>query len=124
MPSIIMVVTYRVPSIFTCLANAFEAFHQLSLIKLDMRKAGEEEDWKKKTRDRGGWKRLSDEAVKKLRAAPVSFQFGAIFLTRASLTRTSWARPTATRCQFGARQFGAFSQFGACQSDARQFDAF
>ena len=54
----------------------------------------------------------------------VSFQFGAIFLTRASLTRTSWARPTATRCQFGARQFGAFSQFGACQSDARQFDAF
>ena len=33
-------------------------------------KAGEEGDWKKKTRDRGGWKRLSDEAVKKLRAAP------------------------------------------------------
>ena len=32
-----------------------------------MRKAGEEEDWKKKkTRDRGGWKRLSDAAVKKL----------------------------------------------------------
>ena len=39
-------------------------------IKRDVRKAGEEEDWKKKTRDRGGWKRLSDEAVKKLRAAP------------------------------------------------------
>ena len=54
----------------------------------------------------------------------VSFQFGASFLTRASLTRTSWARPTATRSQLGARQFGAFSQFGACQSDARQFDAF
>ena len=33
-----------------------------------MRKAGEEEDRKKKTRDRGGWKRLSDEAVKQLRA--------------------------------------------------------
>ena len=33
-------------------------------------KPGEEEDWKKKTRDRGGWKRLSDEAVKKLWAAP------------------------------------------------------
>ena len=38
----------------------------------DVRKVGlrggrlEEED----TRDRGGWKRLSDEAVKKLRAAP------------------------------------------------------
>ena len=30
---------------------------------------GEEKDWKKK-KDRGGWKRLSDEAVKKLRAAP------------------------------------------------------
>ena len=39
--------------------------------KRDVRKAGEEEDWKKKTKDRGGWKRLvSDEAVKKLRAAP------------------------------------------------------
>ena len=34
-----------------------------------VRNAGEEEDWKKKTRDRGGWKRLSDEAVKKLPAA-------------------------------------------------------
>ena len=39
-----------------------------------MRKAGEEEDWKKKTRDRGGWKRLSDEAVKKSRAAPHPWQ--------------------------------------------------
>ena len=39
-------------------------------VKRDMRKAGEEEDWKKKTRDRGGWNILSDEAVKKLRAAP------------------------------------------------------
>ena len=39
-------------------------------VKRDVRKAGEEEDWKKKTRDRGGWKRLSDEAVKKLRVAP------------------------------------------------------
>ena len=39
-------------------------------VKRDVRKAGEEEDWKKKRRDRGGWKRLSDEAVKKLRAAP------------------------------------------------------
>ena len=33
-------------------------------VKRDARKAGEEEDWRKKTRDRGGWKRLSDEAVK------------------------------------------------------------
>ena len=33
-------------------------------VKRDVRKAGEEEDWKKKTRDRGGWKILSDEAVK------------------------------------------------------------
>ena len=40
------------------------------LCKRDARKAGEEEDWKKKTRDRGGWKRLSDVTVKKLRAAP------------------------------------------------------
>ena len=36
----------------------------------DVGKAGEQEDWKKKARDRGGWKRLSDEAVKKLLAAP------------------------------------------------------
>ena len=27
-------------------------------VKRDMRKAGEEEDWKKKTRDKGGWKIL------------------------------------------------------------------
>ena len=34
-------------------------------------KAEEEDDWKKKTIDnRGGWKRLSDEAAKKLRAVP------------------------------------------------------
>ena len=40
-------------------------------VERDVRKAGEEEDWKKKkTRYRGGWKRLSDKAVKKLRAAP------------------------------------------------------
>ena len=36
----------------------------------DVKKAGDEEDWKKKTGHRGGWKILSDEAVKKLRAAP------------------------------------------------------
>ena len=39
-------------------------------VKRDVRNAGEEEDWKKKTRDRGGWKRLPEEAVKKLRSAP------------------------------------------------------
>ena len=39
-------------------------------VERDAGKAGEEEDWKKKTRDRGGWKRLSDEAVEKLRTAP------------------------------------------------------
>ena len=38
--------------------------------KRDVRKAGEEEDWKNKTRDRGGWKLLSDEAVTKLRSVP------------------------------------------------------
>ena len=36
----------------------------------DAKKAGEERDWKKKTGDRGGWKRLADEAVKRLQAAP------------------------------------------------------
>ena len=39
-------------------------------VKGDVRKAGEEEDCKKKTRYRGGLRRLSDEAVKKLWAAP------------------------------------------------------
>ena len=39
-------------------------------VKRDVKKAGEEEDWKKKTRDRGGWRRIADEAVKKLHAAP------------------------------------------------------
>ena len=34
-------------------------------------KAGEDENWKKKTRDRGGGKRLSDEAVKKLWTTPL-----------------------------------------------------
>ena len=38
-------------------------------VKRDVWKAGEEGDWKKKKRDRGGWKRISDEAVKKLQAA-------------------------------------------------------
>ena len=37
--------------------------------KRDVKNTGEEEDWKKKTRDRGGWKRLSDEAANKLRPA-------------------------------------------------------
>ena len=36
----------------------------------DVRKAGADDDCKKKTIYRGGWKRLSDEAVKKLWAAP------------------------------------------------------
>ncbi len=39
-------------------------------VRRDVRKAGEEEDWKKKTRYRGWGKIISDAAVKKLRAAP------------------------------------------------------
>ena len=39
-------------------------------VKRDVKKTGEEGDWKKKTVDRGGWKRLADEAVKQLQAAP------------------------------------------------------
>ena len=35
----------------------------------DVRKAGEEEDWRKDKRDRG-WKRQTDEAVEQLGAAP------------------------------------------------------
>ena len=37
-------------------------------VKRDVKKAGEEGDWKKKkTGDRGGWKRLADVAVKTCR---------------------------------------------------------
>ena len=36
-------------------------------IKRDVKKTGEEGDWKKKT---GGWRRIADEAVKKLQTAP------------------------------------------------------
>ena len=39
-------------------------------VKRDVMKTGEEEGWRQMTRDRGGWKRLADEAVKKLLAAP------------------------------------------------------
>ena len=39
-------------------------------VKRDVKKTGEEGDWKKKTGDRGGWRRIADEAVKKLQAAP------------------------------------------------------
>ena len=36
-------------------------------VKRDVKKAGEEGDWENKTGERGGWKRLSDEAVKRCR---------------------------------------------------------
>ena len=39
-------------------------------VKRDVKKAGEEGDWKKKTQDRVGWKRLADETVKQLQASP------------------------------------------------------
>ena len=32
-------------------------------VKRDVKKTGEEGDWKKKTGDRGGWRRIADEAV-------------------------------------------------------------
>ena len=40
-------------------------------VKIDVKKTGEEGDWKKKTGDRGGgWKRLTYGAVKEFQAAP------------------------------------------------------
>ena len=39
-------------------------------VKKDVKKTGEEGDWKKKTGDRGGWRRIADEVVNKLQAAP------------------------------------------------------
>ena len=39
-------------------------------VKRDVKKTGEEGDWKTKTGDRGGWRRIADEAVKKLQVAP------------------------------------------------------
>ena len=38
-------------------------------VERDARKAGEEEDWKKKTRDRGGWKRLLQYQMRRWRSA-------------------------------------------------------
>ena len=38
-------------------------------VKRDEKKTGEDGDWKNKTGDRRGWRRLPDEAVKKLQAA-------------------------------------------------------
>ena len=38
-------------------------------VKRDVKKVGEEEDWKNKTRDREWWDRLSYEALKKFGAA-------------------------------------------------------
>ena len=39
-------------------------------VKRGVKKTGEEEDWKKKkTGDRGGWRIIADEAMKKLQAA-------------------------------------------------------
>ena len=35
-------------------------------VKRDVKKTGEEGYWKNKTGDRGGWRRIADEAVKKL----------------------------------------------------------
>ena len=40
--------------------------------KREVKKTGEEGDWKKKTGDIDGWRRIADEAVKKLQAAPHS----------------------------------------------------
>ena len=39
-------------------------------VKRDVKKTGDEGDWKKKKEDRGGWRRIADEAVTKLQAAP------------------------------------------------------
>ena len=39
-------------------------------VKRGVTKGGAEGDWKKKTGDRGGWRRIADDAVKKLQAAP------------------------------------------------------
>ena len=42
----------------------------VTCVKRDVKKTGEEGDWKKKTGYRGEWRRIADEAVKKLQAAP------------------------------------------------------
>ena len=55
---------------FLCIVCGRPRLRREYCVKRDVRKAGEEEDWKKNTIDRGGWKRLSYEAVNTLRAAP------------------------------------------------------
>ena len=39
-------------------------------VKRDAKKTGDEGYWKKKRGNRGGWRRIADEAVKALQAAP------------------------------------------------------
>ena len=53
-----------------CLAVCLPRLRWVGCVKRDVKKAGEEGEWKKKTGDKAGWKRLSDEAVKNLQAAP------------------------------------------------------
>ena len=81
-------------------------------------------NWHRVEMGRDQLDRVKQARVKKYAPNWIPVHFGASFLTRACLTRSSWTRPTSTRCQFGARQFGAFFQFGACQFDARPFEAF
>ena len=61
--------THPLP-VCVCTVCAYTCVTIFNYAKRDVKKAGEEEDWKKKTQDRVGWKRLADEAVKKLQASP------------------------------------------------------
>ena len=59
------------PDTFKLIISGRPRLRWVDCVKRDVKKAGEEEDWKKKkTRDRGGWRRIADEAMKKLQAAP------------------------------------------------------
>ena len=50
----------QLPSLWNTLPSTINTASSLASFEIEL----------KKTRDRGGWKRLSDEVVKKLRAAP------------------------------------------------------
>ena len=53
-----------------CMVLNLNKYYIERCVKRDVKKTGEDGDWKKKTGDRGGWRRIADEALKKLQAAP------------------------------------------------------
>ena len=62
---------YTCTSLYILMCNVdLNYIYYFLLIFFKLLSTGEEGDWKKKKGDRGGCRRIADEAVKKLQAAP------------------------------------------------------